>query len=200
MFRVTIAAWLFVWSICVLAQGAPTMRVRGDVLSLQGQLLTVSARDGSRVTVNLADNFTVGGLVRASLADATQGKYVGTAAMPQPDGTLRALEMLIFPESGRGTGEGHYPWDLQPNSTMTNATIAEVVAAPDGRVLTLRYKDGEKRVFVPESATIVKPAPADRSMLVPGAHIFIFAAQRQPDGTLTASRVTVGLEGVVPPM
>jgi hypothetical protein len=171
MLRIAAAVWLCVCSLTVAAQNAATVRVRGDVESLQGQVLTVKARDGSRVVVNMADNFTVGGLVRVPLADATQGKFVGTAAMPQPDGTLRAVEVLIFPESGRGTGEGHYPWDLQPDSTMTNATIADVVAAPEGRVLTLRYKDGEKRVFVPESAPVVTPAPADRSALVAGAHI-----------------------------
>jgi hypothetical protein len=200
MLRVAAVLSLFVCSLLAFAQGAPTVRIRGDVEAFDGQMLTVKARDGSIVRVKMADNFTVGGLVQAKLADATPGKFVGTAAMPQPDGTLRAIEVLIFPESGRGTGEGHYPWDLQPQSTMTNATIAEVVAAPDGRTVTLRYKDGEKRVFVPESAPIVTAAPADRSLLVPGAHIFIFAAQRQSDGTLTASRVTVGLNGLVPPM
>ena len=118
----------------------------------------------------------------------------------QPDGTLRALEVLIFPESARGTGEGHRPWDLQPQSTMTNANVAKVTAAPQGRMLTLRYKDGEKKVVVAEDAPVVTSAPADRSALVPGAHIFIVAAQREPDGTFTASRVTVGLDGLVPPM
>lgn len=200
MLRIVAAVSLLVCSLVALAQTAPTVRIRGDVEAFDGQMLSIKARDGSSVRVKMADNFTVGGLVQAKLADASAGKFVGTAAMPQPDGTLRAVEVLIFPESGRGTGEGHYPWDLQPDSTMTNATIAEVVAAPDGRMLTLRYKDGEKRVFVPESAPIVTSAPADRSLLVPGAHIFIFAAQRQPDGTLTASRVTVGLNGLVPPM
>ncbi len=193
-------ACLMAWSTFALAQGAPATRIRGDVESLDGQVLTVKARDGSRLTVKMAQDFSVGGLARATLADAVVGKFVGAAAMPQPDGSLRAVEVVIFPESGRGTGEGHYPWDLQPQSTMTNATVAEVVAATDGRTLTLRYKDGEKRLFVPESAPVVTAVPADRSALVPGAHIFIFAAQRQPDGTYTASRVTVGLNGLLPPM
>jgi hypothetical protein len=200
MLRIAAFACLVVWSAGALAQGTPATRVRGDVESLDGQVLTVKARDGARLTIKLADNFTVGGLTRASLADAVVGKFVGVAAMPQPDGTLRAIEVLIFPESGRGTGEGHYPWDLQPQSTMTNATVAEVIAASDGRTLTLRYKDGEKRLFVPEWTPVVTAAPADRSALVPGAHVFIFAAQRQPDGSYTASRVTVGIDGLVPPM
>lgn len=200
MLRIVTFACFVACSTVALAQGSLATRIRGDVESLDGHVLTVKARDGSRMTVRMAENFTVGGLTRASLADAVVGKFVGVAAMPQPDGTLRAIEVLIFPESGRGTGEGHYPWDLQPRSTMTNATVAEVVAASDGRTLMLRYKDGEKRLFVPESAPVVAAAPADRSALVPGAHVFIFAAQRQPDGTYTASRVTVGLNGLLPPM
>ncbi len=200
MFRVATSVTLLLCAIVALAQPAPTVRVRGDVEALDGQTLTVKARDRSQLSVRMAENFTVGGLKRASLADVVAGKFVGAAAMPQPDGTLRALEVLIFPDAAPATNEGHGPWDLQPQSTMTNARVAEVVSAPEGRVLILRYKDGEKRLLVPESAPVVAAAPADRLALVPGAHIFIFAAQRQPDGTLTASRVTVGLGGVVPPM
>ncbi len=199
MTRAVAIVCLVLLSMLAAAQPA-AVRIRGDVETFDGTLLTVKSRDGATFSVRLADNFTVGGLTHASLADAVPGKFVGTAATPQADGTLRALELFIFPDSARGSNEGHGAWDLQPQSTMTNATIAEVVTAPEGRVLTLRYKDGEKRVLVPDSAPVVKAAPADRSMVVAGAHVFIFGAQRQPDGTLTASRVTVGLNGLVPPM
>lgn len=198
--RIAVLGSLLCLSLVAASQTAPAVRIRGDVQSLDGQVLTVRARDGSPMRVRMADNFTVSGLNRAALGDITAGKFVGIAGMPQPDGSIRALEVLIFPESGRGTGEGHYPWDVQPQSTMTNATVAEALAAPNGRTLTLKYRDGEKRVVVPEGTPVVTPTPADRSVLVPGAHIFIFAAQREPDGTLTASRVTVGLNGLVPPM
>jgi hypothetical protein len=120
--------------------------------------------------------------------------------MPQADGSLVSLEVLVFPESMRGSGEGHYPWDLQPGSMMTNATVAEVGSAgAKGRRVTLRYKDGEKSIVVPEDVPIVTFEPGERSMLVPGAHVLL-TATRQPDGTLTAARVAVGKDGLVPPM
>lgn len=179
----------------------PPARIRGTVEKIDGQALTVKPRgDGPAMTVKLADNYTVGGLTKASLADISVGKFVGIASLPSSDGGLRALEVLVFPEASRGSNEGHFPWDLQPQSMMTNANVAEVVSAPAGRTLTLRYKDGEQKVIVPEDVPVVTAAPADRSALVPGAHIFIFAAQRQSDGTYTAARVTVGLNGLVPPM
>ena len=189
----TLAAFAF-------AQTTPT-RIRGTIERIDGNVITVKPRgDGAAMTVKLADNFTVGGLTKASLSDIAVGKFVGIASLPAADGSLRALEVLVFPESGRGSNEGHFPWDLQPQSMMTNANVAEVVSAPAGRTLTLRYKDGEQKVLLPEGVPIVTAAPADRSALVPGAHIFIFAAQRQGDGTFTATRVTVGLNGLVPPM
>ena len=175
------------------------VRVRGSIDRLDGLSLVVNARDGSKVTVRLTDNFAVGGLTTAKLSDVTPGKFIGTAAMPQADGSLKALEVLIFPDALRGTGEGHYPWDLQPQSTMTNATVGDVVAGGDGPSLVLRYKDGEKKVSIPAGVPIVTFAPADRSALQPGAHVFI-TARREADGSLTAPRVTVGLNGLVPPM
>jgi hypothetical protein len=183
-----------------IAQTTPA-RIRGTIEKLEGNVLTVKPRgDGPSMTVKLADNFTVGGLTKASLSDIAVGKFVGIASLPASDGSLRAVEVLLFPDSARGTNEGHFPWDLQPQSMMTNASVAEVVTAPTGHTLTLRYKDGEQKVVVPEGVPVVTPAPAERSALVPGAHIFIFAAQRQGDGTYTAGRVTVGLNGLVPPM
>jgi hypothetical protein len=138
--------------------------------------------------------------VVASSVDAiTQGSYVGAASMPQPDGTGRALEVLVFPESGRGSGEGHYPWDLQPGSMMTNATVAQVVSVDNARRLTLKYKDGEKTIVVPPGAPIVTFEPGNREMLHPGAHVLV-NARVQPDGTLSAAGVAVGKDGLVPPM
>jgi hypothetical protein len=176
-----------------------TERIRGDVLRLDANILQVKTRAGETLTVKLADNFAVSAIVRRNLAAVVPGAFVGTATMPNPDGTLRALEVLVFPEASRGSGEGHYPWDLQPGSMMTNATVSDVVAVDAARRMTLRYKDGEKVVVVPPDAPIVTFEPGDRAMLVPGAHVILGAA-RQPDGTLTASRISVGKDGLVPPM
>lgn len=197
-----LSAVMIVFSSLATAQTPPSanVRLRGEILAFDGATLTLRERRGETVKVRLTDRSTVGGLVTASLADIGPGKFIGTAALPQADGSLRALEVLIFPEAMRGTGEGHFPWDLRPQSTMTNATVADIVTAVQGRTLTLRYRDGEKKVVVPEGAPIVTLTPADRSKLVPGAHVFIGAAQPQPDGSFNAARVTVGLNGLIPPM
>ena len=133
------------------------------------------------------------------MADIKQGMFVGSAGMMQPDGSQKAIEVHIFPESMRGTGEGHYDWDLRPNSKMTNANVANVTSMGKDRVMTVQYKGGEKKVLVPEKAVIVSFTPTDRGELKPGAKVFL-NAQRQPDGSLTAARVNVGLHGQVPPM
>jgi hypothetical protein len=181
------------------AQSAPPARVRGVIEKLDGHMLTVKARDGDVVAIKLADPIAVTGIVKATLADVAVGTFVGIAARPLPDGGLEAIEVLIFPESARGTGEGHYAWDLLPESTMTNATVAETVAAVGGRTLTLRYKDGEKKIAVPPEAPVVTFAPGDPSLLKPGAAVFV-PARKEADGTLGAARVLVGRDGVVPPM
>jgi hypothetical protein len=184
----------------VAAAQAPATRIRGQIQALEGQTLTIRPRaGGASVVMKLADNFGVTGVVPMTMADIVPGKFVGTASLPQPDGSLQAIEVLIFPDAMRGSGEGHYPWDLAPQSMMTNANVAEVSASSGGRSMLLRYKEGEKRVVVPESAPIVTFVPADRAALVPGAHVLV-GAQRQADGTLTAARVTVGLNGLMPPM
>jgi len=126
------------------------------------------------------------------------GAFVGTAAVTAADGTLSALEVLVFPEAARGTGEGHSPWDLQPGSTMTNATVTDVVPGAKGRTMTLRYKDGEKTIVVPDGIPVVTIKPADRSLLVPGAKVFVFAQMR--NGQPTALRATAGRNGFAPPM
>lgn len=182
------------------AQTAQPSRVRGTIEKIEGQNLAVKAREGNTVDIKLADNVAVTGVVKAKLADIAVGNFVGIAALPQKDGSLKAIEVLIFPDSARGSGEGHYPWDLLPESTMTNATVADTVSSVNGRVLKLAYKDGEKSILVPAEAPIVTFAPADKSLLKPGAHVFIPATTKQPDGTLTAARVLVGKDGLTPPM
>jgi hypothetical protein len=185
-----------------LAQAASAqvpIRVRGAIAKISGQTLTVVSRDNSTVHVRLAGNYTVTGVVKAALGDIKEGAFVGTAALPRADGTFVAQEVLIFPESARGAGEGHYPWDLSPGSTMTNATVDVLVERVEGPLLTLRHKGGIVRVVVPKDVPIVTFGPADKTMLQPGAHVFI-PAQQQADGTVTATRVLVGRDGLVPPM
>ena len=183
----------------VEAQNAPPKRVRGEIVSLQDSQLTVRERSGETVQVRLNDPVTVNAVVKADIGAISSGTYIGTAAVPQPGGTLRAVEVLIFPEAMRGAAEGHFPWDLTPETTMTNAAVESVVSEVSGRAMKLKYKDGEKTVMVPPDAPIVTFEPADRAMLKPGAHVFI-TTTRQPDGSLAASRVAVGKDGLIPPM
>jgi hypothetical protein len=177
----------------------PPVRLRGTVEKLDKLVMTVKSRDGSTVNVKLADDYRVVGVSKASLKDLGQGKYIGTATLGQKDGALVALEVHIFPDVMRGTAEGHYPWDLKPESLMTNANIADIKAVGKDRMLTVQYKGGEKKILVPAKADIVVFGPTERSELKKGVHIFC-VAQRQPDGSLTAPRVNVGLKGITPPM
>ena len=181
------------------AQAQDTVRVRGTIASIDGATYVIKARDGGELKVALADNAQIAGVVKASLADIKQGLFVGVTAMPQADGSLSALEVHIFPEAMRGTGEGHYSWDLRPQSTMTNANVDQVVTAVDGQTLTLKYKDGEKKIFVAADTPIVAYVRGDKIDLKPGAKVFI-AAVKQPDGTLQGRAWRVGREGVTPPM
>jgi hypothetical protein len=181
------------------APANPPVRIRGTVEKFDGQNLTVKARNGETMNIKLADNYMVMGVAKASVADIGSGKFIGTTTVGERDGALVALEVHIFPEAMRGTGEGHYDWDLRPASKMTNANVANVVNMGKDRVLTVQYKGGEKKVLVPEDAAVVSFTPSDRSELKPGAPVFV-NSQRQADGTLTAPRVNVGLNGQVPPM
>lgn len=176
-----------------------TVRVRGTIERIDGSTYVIKARDGAELKVALADNPQIAGVVKASLSDIKQGSFVGVTAMPKADGSQSALEVHIFPEAMRGTGEGHYPWDLRPQSTMTNANVEQVVTAIDGQTLTLKYKDGEKKIFVPGNTPIVVYVQGDKSDLKPGAKVFI-AAVKQPDGTLQGRAWRVGRDGVTPPM
>jgi hypothetical protein len=181
------------------AQDSPPVRVRGTIERIDGATYVVKARDGAELKVTLADNPQIAGIIKASLSDIKQNSFVGVTAMPQPDGSLNAVEVHIFPETMRGTGEGHYPWDLQPQSTMTNANVEQVVSAVDGRTLTLKYKDGEKKITVPANAPIVTYVPGDKSDIKPGANVFIVAV-KQADGTLQGRVWRIGRDGVTPPM
>ena len=181
------------------AQAQDTVRVRGTIASIDGATYVIKARDGAELKVALADNAQIAAVVKASLADIKQGLFVGVTAMPQVDGSLSALEVHIFPEAMRGTGEGHYSWDLRPKSTMTNANVDQVVTAVDGQTLTLKYKDGQKKIFVAADTPIVAYVRGDNNDLKPGAKVFI-AAINQPDGTLQGRAWRIGRDGVTPPM
>jgi hypothetical protein len=186
---------------CASAQqrNAP-VRVRGTIEKVDGNTLTVKSREGADLTIKLAPNANVTGVAKASLSDVKQNSFIGITALPQPDGTQKAIEVHIFPEARRGAGEGYRPWDLVPNSTMTNANVEQLVTSVDGPTLTMKYKDGEKKIFVPANATIVQFVNGDRADLKPGAKIFIGGATRQPDGTLQTAGVNVGKDGLTPPM
>ena len=180
-----------------------TVRVRGTIERVEGQIFVVKSRDGAELKVVLADNALVVAIVKASLSDIRTGSFVGITGMPQADGSQKAVEVHVFPEAMRGTGEGHYPWDLQPQSTMTNANVVKIeqtVTGVEGQTLTMKYKDGEKKIIVPPGIPIVTYVMSDKSELKPGAKIFILAAKKQPDGTLQAPRVNFGKDGLTPPM
>jgi hypothetical protein len=189
---------LVVGGAAALAQEAP-VRVRGTIDRVEGDVFIVKARGGDELRLKLKENALVVALIKATLADIKQGSYVGVSGMPQPDGSQKALEVHIFPESMRGVGDGHRGWDLQASSTMTNGNVEETVASASGQVLMLKYKDGEKKIVVPPDISIVSYVPGERSELAPGASIFVAAAVKQPDGTLEVPRVNVG-RGVAPPM
>ena len=183
-----------------VAYAQDTVRVRGTIDRVEGPIYVVKSRDGAELKVALAENGIVVAIVKASLADIKPGLFVGSTGMPQPDGSQKAIEVHIFPEAMRGTGEGHYPWDLQADSTMTNANVEETVAGVDGQTLTLKYKTGEKKIVVTPQTAIVTYHPGDKSDLKPGTKIFIAAAKKQPDGTLQAARINYGKDGLTPPM
>jgi hypothetical protein len=179
------------------AQQPQPQRVRGTIDSVNGSTLVIKQGEGPEVTVKLTDNAQVFGVVPATLADVKPGAFIGVGAMPQPDGSQKAIQVMIFAESQRGTGEGFRPWD-RPGSTMTNATVDTTVASVDGQVVMVKYKDGEKKIIIGPDAVIRAYVVGDRSELKPGANIAIVRADKQPDGTLETSRINVGRGGVVP--
>jgi hypothetical protein len=178
---------------------APT-RIRGTIESIDGKTLSIKTREGSDVKVNITDDIAVIGIAKTSLSDIKQGSYIGVSGMPQPDGSQKALAIHIFPEAMRGASEGFRAWDLRPNSTMTNATVAQTVASVDGQVIEVKYKDGEKKVVVPPDAPIVAFLTGENSEIKPGAKIIIFGAMKKDDGSLETNRIGVGRDGIAPPM
>src|SRR5271165_4251963 len=188
-------------SMAFAQQQGQTVRVRGTVESADGPMLSVKSRDGkTSYKVKLTDNATVRGIVKASLSDIKENSFIGVTGMPQADGSQKAVEIHIFSEAMRGTGEGHRPWDLMPSSTMTNATVAQMVKGVSGDEITLKYKDEEKKIHVVPDTTIVTFVPGDKDELKPGTKIFIVAANKKDDGTLEAAAVSVGRDGITPPM
>jgi hypothetical protein len=178
----------------------PPVRVRGTIEKIDGNTLMVKSREGDTVTVKLKDGATIIGVDKAALSDVKQNTFVGITAMPQPDGTQKAIEVHIFPEARRGAGEGHRPWDLVPNSTMTNANVEQLVTAVEGPMLTMKYKDGEKKISVPNNAVIVQFVDADKSDLKVGAKIFVVNGTKLPSGEIETAGVNVGKNGITPPM
>ena len=198
-----IGRFAFAFVLLLLAVGGSgaqqqTLRVTGVVESFDGRVLAIRSDKLGEVKVSLTANATVFGVAEAKLADVKPGSYIGVGAMPQPDGSQRAIQVTILAESQRGLSEGHRPWDARPNSTMTNGTVDETVASVDGQVVMIKYKDGEKKIIVPPDAVIRAYVAGDRSELKPGARIAIVRALKKSDGALEADRVNVGRGEVVP--
>ncbi|HKB62375.1 MAG TPA: hypothetical protein VKD03_05845 [Burkholderiales bacterium] len=183
---------------CVAAT-AQTLRVRGSIEKADGNVLALKSTDGAELKLALTDNAMIVAVVKASMADIKEGTFLGSAAMPQPDGSQKALEVHIFPEQMRGTGEGHRPYAPVPNSTMTNGSASgATVSGVDGSTMVVKYKDGEKKIVVPPDAPIVRYEIGSKSDLKAGARFTVLAATKKPDGTLEANRINVGRDGVVP--
>ena len=182
------------------AQQPPTVRIRGTIEAVDGATLSIKSRDGADVKVRMTDNAAVFGVVKTELSEIKSGSYIGVTAMPEPDGTQKAIAVHIFPENQRGAAEGFRPWDLRAGSTMTNATVAETVKGTDGQNIMVKYKDGEKKVVVPPETPVVTFVAGDKSEVKPGAKIIIFGAVKKDDGMLEANRINVGRDGIPPPM
>lgn len=183
-----------------IAQQPPTpTRVRGTIEGVDGDLLVVKSRSGEDVKLHMTSDVKVVGIIKISLADIKLGSFIGTTTVPGADGRQNAVEVHVFPENMRGTGEGSRPYDLKPNSTMTNATVAEQVAGNDGQTLMIKYKDGEKKVTVGPDTPVATYVPGDKADLKAGAKVIAFIKQL-PDGSYETNRVSVGRDGLTPPM
>ena len=175
-----------------------TVRIRGTIESVEGPVYVVKNRDGAELKLTVTDNPLFVAISPSTMADIKPGMFVGSAGMMQADGTQKAIEVHIFPESMRGTGEGHYDWDLKPQSKMTNANVEQTVAGVDGQILSVKYKDGEKKLLVTPETIVVTYVPGNKDDLKPGTKIFVAAAKKQPDGTLQTPRITYGRNGAGP--
>ena len=187
-------------TIYAIAQQPPvSTRVRGSIEGVNGDMLAVKSRGGEDFSLRMTPDIRIVGITKIALADIKVGSFIGTTTVPGPDGVQNAVEVHVFPEDMRGTGEGSRPYDLRPNSSMTNATVHESVVSNDGHTLLIKYKDGEKKVLVAPETPVVTYVPADKSDLKPGAKVIAFM-KKLPDGSLETSRVSVGRDGLTPPM
>jgi len=182
------------------ASAQETVRIRGTIESVDGAVYVVKNRDGAQMKVTMTDKPLFVAIVKSTMADIKPGMFVGSTGMTQPDGSQKAIEVHIFPESMRGTGEGHYDWDLKPNTKMTNANVEQTVGGVDGQMLSVKYKDGEKKLLVTPETAVVTYVVGDKSDLKPGIKIFVGAGKKQPDGSVQTPRITYGKDGLTPPM
>jgi hypothetical protein len=182
------------------ASAQETVRIRGTIERVEGPVYVIKNREGAEVKLTVTDPPLFVAIVKSTMADIKPGMFVGATGMTQRDGSQKAIEVHIFPESMRGTGEGHYDWDLKPNAKMTNANVEQTVAGVDGPVLSVKYRDGEKKVLVTPETAVVTYVAGSRDDLKPGTRIFVGAAKKQADGSLQTPRITYGKDGLVPPM
>jgi hypothetical protein len=188
--------------VCIVlpASAQETVRIRGTIESVDGDVYVVKNRDGAEMKVAMTDKPLFVAIVKSTMADIKPGMFVGSTGMTQPDGSQKAIEVHIFPESMRGTGEGHYDWDLKPNTKMTNANVEQTVGGVEGQTLSVKYKDGEKKLLVTPETAVVTYVVGDKSDLKPGTKIFVGAGKKQADGTVQPPRITYGKDGLTPPM
>src|SRR5437762_9051567 len=195
--RVLAAASFISVSIALPASAQETVRIRGTIERIDGPVYVVKNRDGAELKLTLTDNPLFVAISPSTMADIKPGMFVGSAGMMQPDGTQKAIEVHIFPESMRGTGEGHYDWDIKPQSKMTNGNVEQAVTGVDGPVLSVKYQDGEKKLVVTPETVVVTYVPGNKDEVKPGTKVFV-AAKKQPDGTFQAPRITYGRNGAGP--
>ena len=196
--QIALASACLAFAAGAFAQQPPSVRVAGTVESFDGHVLAIKSDKLGEVKVNLTGDVAVFGVSKAAIVDIKPGAYIGVGAMPQADGSQRAIQVTVFAEVQRGVGEGHRPWDARPNSTMTNGAVDQTVAGVDGPVLTVKYKGGEQKIVVPPDAKILAYSVGDTSELKPGAHVAVLRAAKRPDGSLEANRVNVGRGEVIP--
>ncbi|MGA2289609.1 hypothetical protein [Bradyrhizobium sp.] len=182
------------------ASAQETVRIRGTVERIEGPVYVVKNRDGAELKLTVTDNPLFVAIVKSTMADIKPGLFVGSTGVMQPDGSQKAIEVHIFPESMRGTGEGHYDWDLKPQTKMTNANVEQTVAGVEGQILSVKYKDGEKKLLVTPETAVVTYVIGIKDEIKPGTKVFVAAAKKQPDGTLLTPRITYGKDGLTPPM
>lgn len=182
-----------------MASAQNTLRVRGTISDFDGTVLSVKSREGENLKLQLTESTTVSYPKAVKLSEIKPGDYIGTTATPDSEGRLVAREVHLFAETARGSGEGHFSWDMEPRSTMTNANLTKMVTAANGQELTLEYKDGTQKILVPEGVPVVTAVPGDRSLLQPGVYVFI-SVRVAADGSMTATRIQASKDGIKPPM